>query len=223
MNINQAMEDITGIGRKKLIGSDFYDYFTEPQKALKIYQEVFAGAQKQIEEISDLLFQLETTLNQACSELRVELTGSKNYIMNKNKTKLFLVDDDAVFLKLLEIQFMEQADYDIETFAAGELCIDGLSRHPDVIILDYHLDGVDPDAINGIDTLDNINAFNPDIPVIMLSSQDKIDVAINCMHHKATDYVVKSETAFLRLKKIITTILATQKLEEQLTWYMDRM
>ena len=143
--------------------------------------------------------------------------------MNNNKIKLFLVDDDALFLKLLEIEFLEHADFDIETFATGELCIENLSHQPDVIVLDYYLNGVDRDAINGIDTLDQIKAFNPDIPVIMLSSQDKIDVAINCMHHKAFDYVVKSETAFLRLKKIITTILGTRKLEKQLNWYMERM
>ncbi|MDD2307016.1 MAG: response regulator [Prolixibacteraceae bacterium] len=142
---------------------------------------------------------------------------------NKDKIKLFLVDDDAVFLKLLEIEFLEHGDFDIETFATGELCIENLSHNPDVIVLDYYLDGVDRDAINGIDTLDQIRAFNPEIPVVMLSSQDKIDVAINCMHHKAFDYVVKSETAFMRLKKIITTILETQKLEKQLNWYMERM
>jgi len=44
----------------------------------------------------------------------------------------------------------------------------------------------------------------------MLSAQDKIDVAINCMHHAAFDYVVKSETAFMRLQKIITTIFETK-------------
>ncbi len=143
--------------------------------------------------------------------------------MNNEKIKLFLVDDDAVFLKLLEIEFMEHADFDIETFATGELCIENLSHNPDVVVLDYYLDGVERDAINGIDTLDQIKAFNPEIPVVMLSSQDKINVAINCMHHKAFDYVVKSETAFMRLKKIITTILETQKLEKQLNWYMDRM
>ena len=143
--------------------------------------------------------------------------------MNNKKIKLFLIDDDAVFLKLLEIDFMQHADFEIETFATGELCIENLSSNPDVIILDYHLDGVDRDAINGIETLDQIRAFNSDIPVIMLSSQDKIDVAINCMHHHAFDYVVKSETAFMRLKKIITAILETQKLEKQLNWYMDRM
>jgi DNA-binding NtrC family response regulator len=57
----------------------------------------------------------------------------------------------------------------------------------------------------------------------MLSSQDKIDVAVNCMHHKAFDYVVKSETAFMRLKLIITNIIQFQKLEKELSWYMERM
>jgi DNA-binding NtrC family response regulator len=89
--------------------------------------------------------------------------------------------------------------------------------------LDYHLDGIDQAAMNGLETLDKIKAFNQDIPVVMLSSQDKIDVAINCMHHKAFDYVVKSETSFLRLQKIITTIFQYKKMEKELSWYMDRM
>jgi two-component system OmpR family response regulator len=143
--------------------------------------------------------------------------------MNKDKIKIFLVDDDALFLKSLEIDFLERADFSIETYATGELCIDSLSHKPDVIVLDYFLDGVEKTAMNGIETLDKIKSFNPDIPVVMLSSQDKIDVAIECMHHKAFDYVVKSETAFLRLQKIITTIFHYQKVEKELNWYMDRM
>ncbi len=143
--------------------------------------------------------------------------------MKSEKIKIFLVDDDAVFLKLLEIEFLEHADFLIETYPTGERCMENLSHSPDVIVLDYHLDGIDKFAMNGIDTLDKIKAFNPDIPVIMLSSQDKIDVAINCMHHRAFDYVVKSETAFMRLQKIITTIFRYKKMEKELTWYMDRM
>jgi two-component system, OmpR family, response regulator len=110
----------------------------------------------------------------------------------KNKVKLFLADDDAIFLKLLEIEFKETADFDISTFATGELCITNLDQKPDVIILDYHLDGIEKDAMNGISTLDEIKKILPEVPVIMLSSQDSIDVAIGCMHHKALDYVVKS-------------------------------
>ena len=139
------------------------------------------------------------------------------------KIKIFLVDDDAVYLKLLAIEFLQHADFTIETFATGELCIPKLSHNPDVIILDYHLDGIDKNAMNGLETLDKIKAFNSDIPVIMLSSQDKIDVAINCMHHRAYDYVVKSETAFMRLQKTITTIFSYKKMEKALQWYMDRV
>lgn len=142
---------------------------------------------------------------------------------NENKIRLFLVDDDAVFLKSLEIEFLQHADFAIETFATGEFCLEHLSHTPDVIILDYHLDGINKNAMNGIETLDKIKAFNPDISVVMLSSQDKIDVAVKCMHHRAFDYVVKSETAFVRLQKIITTIFRYKKMEKELSWYMERM
>lgn len=142
---------------------------------------------------------------------------------DKNKIKLFLVDDDAVFLKLLEIEFVEHASFSVETFMTGEQCIANLTHNPDVIILDYHLDGNDKSAMNGLITMDRIRAINPGIPVIILSCQDKIEVAVNCMHHGALDYVVKSETAFLRLKKIIETLFRHKKIETELNWYMERM
>lgn len=143
--------------------------------------------------------------------------------METNRIKLFLVDDDALLLKALEIDFLQHSNFIIETYATGELCIENLAHNPDIIILDYHLDGITKDAMNGVDTLDKIKAKLPDIPVIMLSSQDKIDVAINCMHHHAYDYVVKSETAFMRLQKVIADIIQTKKIEQELNWYMDRM
>lgn len=141
----------------------------------------------------------------------------------ENKIKIFLVDDDALYLKSLEIEFLEHADFVIETYATGELCMANLSNSPDIIVLDYHLDGIDKTAMNGLDTLGEIKAKSPHIPVIMLSSQDKIEVAIKCMHHRAFDYVVKSETAFMRLQKIITNIFNYRKMEKELSWYMDRM
>jgi DNA-binding NtrC family response regulator len=143
--------------------------------------------------------------------------------MKNEKIKLFLVDDDVVFLRLLEIEFLQHADFMVETYPTGEKCIENLSHNPDVIILDYRLDGIDANAMNGIETLDKIKSFNPDIPIVMLSSQDKIEVAIDCMHHRAFDYVVKSETAFVRLQKIITTIFKYKKMEKELNWYMERM
>jgi DNA-binding NtrC family response regulator len=141
----------------------------------------------------------------------------------ENKILLFLVDDDALFLKSLEIEFAENTESIIKTFSTGELCLENISQNPDVIILDYHLDCVDKDSINGLETLDRIKKANQAIPVIMLSSQDKIEVAVNCMKHQAFDYIVKSETAIIRLQKAITTITHYQKIEKALSWYMEKM
>lgn len=140
-----------------------------------------------------------------------------------NKIKIFLVDDDALYLKVLEMELQQQGDYAIETYPTGELCLENLSGNPTVIILDYHLDGINKNAMNGIETLDKIKEGRPAMNVVMLSSQDNIDVAVECMHHNAFDYVVKSETAFIRLKKVIATSLIHQKMQNQLNWYMDKL
>lgn len=141
----------------------------------------------------------------------------------EKKITLYLVDDDVVFLKSLEIEFLEHGEFNIETFVSGELCVAAMSKNPDVVILDYLLDGTDKSAMNGIKTLDELLQINAELPVIMLSAQDKIEVAVDCMHHKAFDYVVKSETSFMRLQKIITAIFKYRRMEKQLIWYMQRM
>jgi DNA-binding NtrC family response regulator len=144
-------------------------------------------------------------------------------MITEKKILLFLVDDDALFLKSLEIEFTDTTQSIIKTFPTGELCLENISQNPDVVILDYHLNSIDINAINGLETLDRIKAANQRIPVVMLSSQDKIEVAVNCMKHQAYDYIVKSETAFIRLQKAITTIFHYQKIEKALSWYMEKM
>lgn len=141
-------------------------------------------------------------------------------MMNNNKIKVFLVDDDAVFLKLSQIELLEQADFDIETYATGELCLKNLSHNPDLIVLDYDLNGIDKNAMNGIQTLDKIKRYNSDINVVMMSSQHEIEVAVNCMQHRAFDYIVKDKMAHMRLKNVITNICNYKKIDKELNWYV---
>ncbi|WP_091204828.1 PAS domain S-box protein [Flavobacterium xueshanense] len=42
-DVNEATVNITGISRDSLIGTDYFDYFTEPQKAKDIFQEAFTN------------------------------------------------------------------------------------------------------------------------------------------------------------------------------------
>ena len=125
---------------------------------------------------------------------------------NSPKLKVFLVDDDALYLKDEEIDMNQKNEYNIKTFATGELCIAHLSQNPDVIVIDYWLNGVTKDAMNGQQVLDEVKRFNSDIAVVILSEQKKIDVAVNCMHHRAFDYVEKGKTAFSKLHHILHTI-----------------
>jgi len=45
MDVNTATERVTGIGRERLVGSDFSDYFTEPERARAGYLQVFSRGQ----------------------------------------------------------------------------------------------------------------------------------------------------------------------------------
>jgi two-component system OmpR family response regulator len=103
----------------------------------------------------------------------------------------------------------------IETYPTGELCIENLHHKPDVIVLDYHLNGKDNTAMDGMKTLDKIKARHPDIPVVILSAQDDIDVALNCLQHKAFDYLVKNKSAFVHLHNAVTTVFNYKKMEEK--------
>ena len=42
-DVNSATETATGVSRERLIGSDFSDYFTQPEKARQGYEQVFAS------------------------------------------------------------------------------------------------------------------------------------------------------------------------------------
>src|SRR5437899_2858636 len=41
-DVNEGSIKVTGVAREKLIGTDFSDYFTEPEQAREGYQQVFA-------------------------------------------------------------------------------------------------------------------------------------------------------------------------------------
>ena len=129
----------------------------------------------------------------------------------ENKLKIFLVDDDPLYLKSLEIDFIQAGNYDFEMFTTGELCIENLYKKPDIVVLDYHLDSINKQARNGIETLDVIKRFDPKIPVIILSSQDKIDVAVSCMHHMPLITWLKAKLLFCDCRKSCTTFLIIRR------------
>ncbi|NDC42189.1 MAG: response regulator [Chitinophagia bacterium] len=123
--------------------------------------------------------------------------------IGKKSTQVFLVDDDPMQIEMLRDFLSDKYDYQFRLFNNAEEAIKALNINPQFVILDYHLEGRHPGAMNGIEALKTIRQQQPKSHVIMLSGQDKIEVAVDSLRLGARDYVIKGETAFNRLGNII--------------------
>lgn len=138
---------------------------------------------------------------------------------NAKRRRVFLVDDDEMQTQMLKDHMTDKLGVDITTFSTGEGMLERLGEAPDVIVLDYHLNTVNKSAKNGVDILKEIKQRSPETEVVMLSGQDKIDVAVDTMKYGAFDYVIKGDTAFVRTEKIAMNIFKNYRLQENLASY----
>lgn len=135
------------------------------------------------------------------------------------KIKIFLVDDDQMYLKALENEFKKNGNFEIMTFDTGEECLNNLHLNPDIVVLDYFLNGEKKESVNGFNILIKIKELNPNIQVIILSSYENVDIAVNCIKYDAFNFIVKNETAFVRLKHTIKQIFRVHsKVKELVVW-----
>jgi DNA-binding NtrC family response regulator len=128
--------------------------------------------------------------------------------------KVFLVDDDPMLLDMLKDHLEKNMNVTITAFSKGEDCLRNIEHQPDLVVLDYNLSGVDKTARNGIEILKEIKSKFPKMHVVILSGQDKIDVAVETMKHGAYDYVVKNETSFKRTENAALNVFRALKLAE---------
>jgi len=120
---------------------------------------------------------------------------------NKNY-KLFIVDDDAIYREFITT-VLNQAGYKtVSAYETETEVLDNLYQAPDVIFLDYFLEDT-----NGLDILRKIKATNPDIHVVFLSSQEKIEVAVKSLKYGALDYIIKNDEAKKRMISSMNRIM----------------
>jgi DNA-binding NarL/FixJ family response regulator len=125
-----------------------------------------------------------------------------------------VVDDDPMMRQLIADTLARKfPQAHVEHYSIGEdLLASALT--PDLAILDYHLDAVKPDALNGLQVLTKLKDRYRDLPVIFLTAQDRLDVATNTIKYGAYDYIVKNETAFARLENAISNIVQLSSLRK---------
>lgn len=133
--------------------------------------------------------------------------------MATDKRYVFLVDDEPIQNEMLKDYLNERFLYDIMTFESGEDMLKNMHLNPEIVVLDYHLSAHIPNAKNGVEILKTVKEQYPTVQVIMLSGQDKINVAVDSMKYGAYDYVIKGETAFSRMENILNNVSELHKVK----------
>jgi two-component system OmpR family response regulator len=122
--------------------------------------------------------------------------------MKKVQPKIFIVEDNPVYQTLV-LKQLENISQDIHVFSTGENFLAELGHHPDLIILDYNLDG----NINGYDVLKELKKLTYKSPVIFFSSNLEISVTSSILKLGVVEYIEKTIFTLPRLKNSITRVL----------------
>ncbi|MCL2877307.1 MAG: sigma-54 dependent transcriptional regulator [Acidobacteria bacterium] len=100
--------------------------------------------------------------------------------------KVLVVDDEAAMREVLKMR-LESWGFDVclaEDGARGEET--ALSQNPDIVISDIVMPGV-----SGMELLRSLKAGNPERPVILVTAQATIDLAVEAMKQGAHDFITK--------------------------------
>jgi len=135
---------------------------------------------------------------------------------NPEKPIIFLVEDNEMFSASLKVA-LGQSGYDVVEFRSGEQMISSWEKDPDVILLDYFLEGSRCIAMNGNKILRFIRRINKSLPVIFLTSNTDIEEATEMLKLGAVDFILKDDELLPNLKKTITQVLDTVRLRKEMS------
>ncbi len=128
-----------------------------------------------------------------------------------------LIVDDEQSLARSAKAFLADHGYEAEVAGTGEQALDLLAAlQPDVVFADVRLPGM-----SGLDLLKRIHAFDPVIPVVMLTAYGSIEGAVEAVKLGAFDYV-KKPVDLEELKLLADRARETRLLKQELSYYRRR-
>lgn len=119
----------------------------------------------------------------------------------KTEIRIFLVDDDPFSLNSYKEQLENYGFHNIKLFSSGEDCIRHLNEKPRVIFLDYSMD-----QMNGLDVLQKIKRYYPQVKVVIVSGRECVNTAVNSLKCGAHDYILKGEEEVKRMRHILKLV-----------------
>jgi DNA-binding NtrC family response regulator len=124
--------------------------------------------------------------------------------------RIFIVEDDPFVGELYKHHLSLNPDYNVTLFKSAKECLGNLHLKPDIICIDFGLPDMTGDLL-----LQKIQQINKSIPVIVISGQEDIEVAVNFLKQGAKDYIIKDAQTKERLWNSVLKVKETIKLKHE--------
>jgi DNA-binding NtrC family response regulator len=124
--------------------------------------------------------------------------------------KIFVVEDDPWYGQIIIHHLGMNPDYDLELFKTGKSLLENVFKKPDLVCMDFGL----PD-MSGDKLLKEIKARDKNLPVIVISAQEEISVAVELLKAGAKDYIIKDDHTKDQLWKSIIHIRENLNLRQE--------
>jgi len=132
--------------------------------------------------------------------------------MTGNSVKIFVVEDNDWYNRLLVHTLSLNPDYEVKSYFKGQDFLAALHERPDIVTLDYRL----PD-MTGNELLKQIKQLYPDIQIILISEQNDINTVVELLKMGAKDYILKSQDIRDRLLNTVQNIRNEMGLVKEIT------
>lgn len=133
-------------------------------------------------------------------------------MMEDKPFRIFVVEDNEWYNKLLVYTLSLNPDYEVKSFFNGRDFLNALHEMPDMVTLDYRL----PD-MSGLEILTRIRQETADVQVILISEQEDINTVVELLKMGAVDYITKSDDIKERLLNTIKNIRNGISLKREIT------
>ncbi|RXP45149.1 sigma-54-dependent Fis family transcriptional regulator [Lutibacter sp. HS1-25] len=131
---------------------------------------------------------------------------------------IFIVEDDPWYGEILRYHLSLNPDYKVSLFPTGKECLSKMWTQPDLITIDFSL----PD-ITGDKLYQKIKETDPDIPVIIISGQKDIAVAVNLLKMGVKDYLIKDDSTKDLLWNSVLRLRETQILKKEVEFLREEL
>lgn len=130
--------------------------------------------------------------------------------MTNQAFRIFVVEDDEWYRKLLVHTLSLNPDNEVKAFANGKSMLKELKDKPNLVTLDFRL----PD-FDGMQLFEKVKAESPESEIVVISEQQDIETAISLLKKGAYDYLTKTDDIRDRLVHVLNRFSKNRELEDK--------